>query len=312
MSLIRKIKKAKQLAIKAALRYVRDNKSQKVKDFWVGAYVFFRPKMKYDLSQPSIFKNHSKKDILKALNTDGIYNFGKVFSDEEIDAFKETLKGKTLFAEDPTIPYFLKEDAPADASIIYYKADDYLAHDLFIKLHYDTYLLDVMQDFLGCKPVINEVGLFNSLVRPQVALKENQKYHRDASDMRFLAIALYFTDVDTKEDGPFSYVLRSAKEKQLVKSKVRYTDEEVEEIFGKDRVYDVLGKRGTMVIADNSAFHRGRQPLKNERLVYFLHVGVSNIKKPLTKEVIITDPEKIKKLEKYSDLMDNIAYGSKK
>jgi hypothetical protein len=290
------------------MRFIRDQKDLKRKKRLISLFLLFKKKYKYDTSAPTMFKGHSKEKILEALEGDGIYNFGKVFSDAEIDRFKETLKGKQMFCENLSIPPFTEENAPADANIIYYMANDYLADDIFINLHYDPFLMDVMQDFLGCKPVINEIGLFKSLIKPEVAKKPNQKYHRDASDMRFLALALYFTDVNTSEDGPFSYVLGSAKSTDLHKAKVRYSDEEVESIFGKEKVYDVLGKRGTLVIADNSAFHRGRQPIKNERLVYFLHVGVTNVKKPGVAATKIHDADKKARLAKYSHLMDNITF----
>ena len=213
-----------------------------------------------------------------------------------------------MFCENLATPLFTEENAPADANIIYYQANDFIADDLFINLHYDPFLLDLMQEFLGCKPVINEIALFKSLVKPEVAKKPNQKYHRDASDMRFLALALYFTDVNTINDGPFSYVKGSARSQDLYRSKVRFTDEEVESKFGKERVMDCLGKRGTLVIADNVGFHRGKQPIENPRLVYFLHVGVSNLKKPWLETSVVRDADKKEKLSKYSHLMDNITY----
>lgn len=303
------ISKIIQRVHKEYVRYVvSQQKNLKWKDFLIWLILLFKKKYKYDTSAPTIFKGHSKDEVLKALRTDGIYNFGKVFSDEEIDNFKATLKGKKMFCEDSKVPYFTEEEAPADANIIYYMANDYMADDLFIKLHYDPFLMDVMQDFLGCKPVINEISLFKSLVKPDVAKKPNQKYHRDASDMKFLALVLYFTDVNTKNDGPFSYVKGTARSKDLYRSKVRFTDEEVEDIFGKERVYDALGKRGTIALADNVAFHRGRQPIENERLVYILHVGITNTKKTITDQMVVKDDDKKDKLAKYSHLMDNITF----
>lgn len=306
------IKKAQYLAIRKTRRYImRQQKNLKWKDFLISIFLLFKKKYKYNTSAPTIFKGHSKEEILKALKTDGIYNFGQVFSKEDIDRFKTTLKGKSMYCEGRLEPLFTEESAPDDANIIYYLVNDFIADDLFISLHYDPFLLDLMQDFLGCKPVINEVGLFKSLVKPEVAKKPNQKYHRDASDMKFLALALYFTDVETINDGPFSYIKGSARSQDLYHSKVRFTDEEVENIFGKERVLDCYGKRGTLIIADNVGFHRGRQPIENERLVYFLHVGITNEKKPISNVSRINDKDKMEKLAKYSHLMDNITFNVK-
>ena len=78
-----------------------------------------------------------------------------------------------------------------------------------------------------------------------------QEFHRDADDVRFLALFVFLTDVLEKADGPH-------------------------QIQGADDVIrTVYGPAGTAFLADTSYPHRGLKPTHRERGIAWYRYGVS-------------------------------------
>ncbi len=89
--------------------------------------------------------------------------------------------------------------------------------------------------------------------RPGAALRTDiQAFHRDADDVRFLAVFVYLTDILTPEDG-------------------------AHDLLGPDGVvHTVLGPAGTAFLADTSFEHMGRKPQTRERGIAWFRYGVSD------------------------------------
>lgn len=286
----------------------KDSHSYKFKTAYLLMYSLLVPKHKYNTAAPSIVSKHSKMDVLSGLRKDGIYNFGKVFTDAEVDYIIDKLKDKQCYyGYNPTVPPFYKNEAPKDVNTANYFANDYMGEDLFLRLLYDEKLLDIFQDFFGCQPVIYDVSLYWSLLGRESS-KDAQVYHRDGGDVKLLAMALYLTDVNSQEDGAYCYMKKSAISSKILEHSTRHTDEEIHKTFGKENEVVVTGPKGTLVVTDNLGFHRGSLPTKNERFIFFGHIGVSKPYRTLNQYQYITNPENIRKLKSVEHLAGTVAF----
>ena len=289
----------------------KDSNSYRFKTVYLFIYSLFVPKYKYNTATPSIISGHNKRDVLKSLREDGIYNFGKVFTDAEVQNIIDKLKDKRCYyGYNPTVSPFYKSEAPTDVNTANYFADDYMGEELFLRLLYDEKLLDIFQDFFGCQPVIYDVSLYWSLLG-RATSKDAQVYHRDGGDVKLLAIALYLTDVNSQDDGAYCYMKKSATSNKILEHSKRHTDEEIHKTFGKENEVVVTGPRGTLVVTDNLGFHRGSLPTQNERFIFFGHIGVSKPYRVLNPYQYITSPENIRKLKNIQHLAETVAFDYK-
>ncbi|MBM3942640.1 MAG: phytanoyl-CoA dioxygenase family protein [SAR202 cluster bacterium] len=90
-------------------------------------------------------------------------------------------------------------------------------------------------------------------------------WHRDPEGPFLVKSFLYMNDVD-EEAAHFVYARGSHTMKfQALKTKHRLTNEEMERIVPRDQWVRLLGKAGTLILADTSGFHKGEKPRSKER-----------------------------------------------
>ena len=147
--------------------------------------------------------------------------------------------------------------------------------DLVAELAEDPVLVKTAALYLGARPKLVGVNMFwsypaasaNNIARSNAA----QMFHCDLDDFKFLKFFFYLTDVD-EMSGPHVAVLgthshklyKSFKDRFLVK---RYTDQEIESTYGRDRIVTTTGPAGTGFIEDTICLHKGQAPGSRERLV---------------------------------------------
>lgn len=139
----------------------------------------------------------------------------------------------------------------------------------------------------------NNFVMANRVIAVDGNLGSGGGWHRDTMGRRQLKYILYLTDVDVS-NGAFEYVPGSHRPKDKWRinkflgkplSNPRYTNEDIETVM-KELGYQskkVIGKAGTLLIADTSGLHRGSPLLQGERvaLTQYLADGpfASQIKK---------------------------------
>lgn len=137
------------------------------------------------------------------------------------------------------------------------------------ELIFDTSLLAVAQKYLATKPVLDLLAMwwsapFNGEAKSEAA----QMYHFDLDRIKFLKFFFYLTDVDGNT-GPHCYVRQSHKNlPQSLLKDGRMTDQEVELAFGKPNMLELGGKKGTIIAVDTRGLHKGKDLLKNKRLLF--------------------------------------------
>ena len=141
-------------------------------------------------------------------------------------------------------------DAAAGSEYVCVHTDDAILAPHLLELGLST--VNLAAEYLGREPPVGySMNVF--WARPGSTLRTDlQAFHRDADDVRFLAIFVYLTDVLTPEDG-------------------------AHDLRGPDGVvHTVLGPAGTMFLADTSFEHMGRKPQTRERGIAWFRWGVSD------------------------------------
>lgn len=106
--------------------------------------------------------------------------------------------------------------------------------------------------------------------------RESQLWHFDREDRYILKAFLYLDDVN-EGAGPFTYApathkkgkYRSLEPKFFLEGGVRRsTDEQMKEVFPKEKWVKGIGKKGTLIFADTRGFHKGGEARTKDRLMY--------------------------------------------
>jgi hypothetical protein len=128
---------------------------------------------------------------------------------------------------------------------------------------------------------LNKKTLANRLIYEKDKIKNSGAgWHRDNHNMQFKCL-MYLTDV-TDKNGNFQFITNSSKRHigcpppRTPNYNTRFTDATVDEVLKNNsncHLHDIVGKRGTVVIADTTYIHRGNIIQQGERLAlteYFI------------------------------------------
>lgn len=144
----------------------------------------------------------------------------------------------------------------------------YNVNSLFdIAFHDD--LITLSAHYFGCLPYFGTLNLRKSFVN---GLKEDhtQIYHQDPNSPNFIKMFMYLNDVDEK-GGPFCIVEGSHRIKfDGCYDKYRWSTEEINSIYGEDKVKYLTANVGDLIIANTTAFHRGTKPYSSDRTMITL------------------------------------------
>jgi hypothetical protein len=154
---------------------------------------------------------------------------------------------------------------------------------LVARLAEDPVLLEIAARYLGTVPKLVGVALWWSYPEASDAEARNraaQMFHFDLDDFKFIKYFFYLTDVD-ETSGPHVIVRATHRNKRQMEAgdafKVRrYSDAEVEQMYGKDRIVSITGPAGTCIIEDTLCIHKGAPPSGRPRLVFQLQYALND------------------------------------
>jgi tetratricopeptide (TPR) repeat protein len=215
------------------------------------------------------------ESILSALDRDGLYVFDRPIAVDLVDEmlryactneaslYPTPTGGQTHAVFDPSGPL---------TAGYYFDEEPMLAEPVFQKFMGDPLLLAVAERYFGLEPRLAYLALWWSAVLSRKPMAHMaQLFHADLAHIKWLKTFVYLTDV-TDGTGPHSFVKGSHKADRegfelRQRGLLRLSDEDVAKAYGKDRVVDLVGPRGTVFIADTRGFHKGHNPLTGHRLV---------------------------------------------
>lgn len=198
------------------------------------------------------------------LEENGFTKLGVVLNDKDIDGLKSFLKDLDLYNTYKPTDNFKLDSVPADCNVASFKEKDLIQSDLIMNLINDESLLEIVRKTLGATPTISDIGGWWSFAGRKSA-KDAQLFHRDVDDFKFLKLFIYLTDV-TRETGPHVYVAKSHNKNVGTKIR-RYTDEEVESMFGKENVTYFEEPKGSVFLVNTFGMHKGLLPVADNRLL---------------------------------------------
>jgi len=152
-----------------------------------------------------------------------------------------------------------------------FDAEDLVANPDIQALIATPTLLEIVQDYLGCAPILDEVNMWWSLRAETSSSEIAQQFHFDFDRTKWVKVFFYLTDVQA-DTGPHVYVRHSHKREArraplFKRGYVRLSDSDIGKVYGTDEVVEIYGDAGTALFVDTSGFHKGKPPSKDNRLI---------------------------------------------
>ncbi|MFG6519365.1 hypothetical protein ACGYLX_18110 [Sulfitobacter sp. 1A13496] len=202
------------------------------------------------------------------LNSSGLHELGQLLSTKQAGELVTYFEQKQV--RDPyrsTVPHFLplSNARPTEAHIAHHEARDILNAPYLLEIANDPRILDVVGEFLGCKPTIGYMATWWSYAT-EVGPQQAENFHRDVDDWRFVKLFVYLTQVDM-ENGPHKYVLHSSAQPKLTQVR-RFNDDEVAAAFGKENIRTMTSKAGEGFLENTYGIHKGQPVQLGHRLLF--------------------------------------------
>lgn len=207
----------------------------------------------------------SNDPLAKQLLERGYTDAFRLLSDDQVREFREQLSAVPLYDPNHAHPDFSLENVPADTHIAHIRERDIVRVPGVMEVANNKRVIDVISSVFACKPTLDCVIAWWSMPghdRPE----EAQFFHRDVDSLSFLKLFIYLTDVD-EDAGPHVYVALSHKKNMPGEKIRRYTDEEIESFYGKDKIIRFTGPAGTCFLENTFGYHKGALPKDKRRLI---------------------------------------------
>jgi hypothetical protein len=206
--------------------------------------------------------------LARGLDQRGIAHFGQLLSKEQVTEIKAWLEQRPVVdGYRPEVSPFLphSEDRHPHSHVAYHDAKDVIAAPHLLELANRPEILAVVEDFLGCKPLIGYLAAWWSYAT-EIGPQQAENFHRDVDDWRFVKLFVFLTDVGDN-NGPHIYVSGSADCNLLTKIR-RYGDGEIIAAFGAGSIIVNQGAAGTGFLENTSGFHKGKPVQNGTRLMF--------------------------------------------
>jgi hypothetical protein len=191
------------------------------------------------------------------------------------------LLSNNSYVENQSLTKSRKENKPVRLD---YYSESILEHSPEIQsIAKSSYFLKIAESFLGVPPSLDSVAAWRTFPLgsdSSPSSKGAQLFHYDLDRLSWLKIFIYLTNVD-ENSGPHWYVegshIPENKRKNILKrGYVRLEDEELEFVYGKNKLKKVMGSAGTILYGNTLAFHKGESPRSSERLILELQYTANN------------------------------------
>jgi len=221
--------------------------------------------------------NNLKKDGIVKLNNfygkQHLKNVNDRFTELATNSFKDfkfTVHPslKNLKSNEDNINYY---EVQSLTNYIYLREPLLFLDDILILLN-NPKLLSLLQDYFNCIPKLTGINIRRSFVNNLTDMETNY-YHRDENSYNFLKMFIYLNDVDL-DSGPFTYVIGSHKDKNKIKEKYHFNDNEIINKYSKNNIFYSTANLGDVIVANTRAFHKGTKVKTKERTMITLNFGL--------------------------------------
>lgn len=126
-------------------------------------------------------------------------------------------------------------------------------------LDYALQMAPLVKEYLGPDPVLYSANCFYTMPLGQGVKGDIQAYHRDPDDVKFLALFLFGSTIDRRDEGAHMYLAGT----------------HLGEDHGEER--EITGQAGTAFLADPRGMHMGVKPKSIPRMLIWFRWGVSDV-----------------------------------
>lgn len=263
---------------------------------------------KYDVDKPiaSIIGSFLPSDIneiAKQIDKEGYYVFKNQLPTEVVNELYDFAVKANAYVRPSYvsgIPYDEREQNTIDrdnpAAVRYdFTTAQLLENNTVQVLLSEKLFWVIAQEYLGCKPVADVVGMwwhtaFDKEPNPEAATM----YHFDMDRLKWLKFFFYITDVEV-DNGPHAFIRGTHKRgsipyRFLKKGYARLSDSEVFSFYDKKDEIIYTAPRGTIIAEDTRGLHKGSPVQKGDRLLFQIQFsdclfGANLTKSPFPKNI---------------------------
>ncbi len=214
-------------------------------------------------SVPFVNKLKYQKEVHE-LREKGYVKWSQVIDHEKIDKINQQVSA--LISENKNLK--LHDEHYAMVS------DPFLHSNESFQIATSDLLVDFATEYFECAPGIGTFNLRRSFLNSHPP-KSTQYYHCDKNSIKFFKFFVYLNDVDDVSHGPLTLIKGSGDKRPIsFGMKHRWTDEEIQNLYGKDSPVFLTAKKGDLIAATTTFFHKGTKPTTKERTMLTINYGV--------------------------------------
>lgn len=230
-------------------------------------------------SKPS--NSDSLTDIRNMLKKEGIVIIPGVLDENEINEARNIIHEilKDVNNKNPSgIGHENENYIVCEKEILgnsYYDLSDYSKPAIVVRQGSDQGMIDIfnvdrlleaigktLNNFFNSEWLLNVINFTNEKINPKNlnlyvnnSITKTRGFHVD-SYYRSMKVFIYLTDVNCLDDGPYCFVKGTHVDNPLRKLNMIIGDKEAP-LIDPLKIIPVFGKRGTLIISDQSGVHRG-------------------------------------------------------
>lgn len=220
---------------------------------------------------PGFYPSLEARDWCRTLETDGITPLLPPIDPAIVASLRSYFENTPC--QDPFRPHlgWFRPDSPPspESNMGYHGVDQILRAPHVLALFNDPQVLETAELYLGCKPILDNIGCWWSWggesFGGREAAKGTQRHHRDLDSLRGFKLFFYLTDVD--EDGGPHIFVKGSHRSRLLSTGRALSDAQVEAAFGTAGTVTMTGAAGSRFLGDTYGVHKGALPRRGRRLL---------------------------------------------
>lgn len=236
----------------------------------------YKEKMRERLHE-SVFPGLDPVDFTAKLKCNGVA-FGLKLPEGLVQTFRNYAEQEICYADrEPEKGFALNMKSMAEQAISkpilvaqYFNTEK--TCEEITRLRRDPFLLLVAAEYLGSVPKYVGTNLWWTFpvdASPEDRSRHAHVFHQDLDDYAFVKIFFYLTDM---EHGDGVHVCVAGSHIQAPMTRLvdrllvrRWSEDEIYRIYGKDRILEIAGPKGTGFAEDTYCIHKGTTPIVHPR-----------------------------------------------
>jgi hypothetical protein len=236
--------------------------------------------------------NNNHDDKINELKINGFTKWEQVIDHDLLDLIKDK------------VDYCIKNNVDLKSIDQHYAtiANPFLVCNEAQQIAFSDLLVDFATNYFECMPAIGTFNLRRSFLN-NLQPTTTQLLHRDKNSIKFFKFFVYLNDVEDSADGPLTIVKDSWSKMPHFHENTHRWEQRIKNLYGEDSLMYLTAKKGDLLAASTTSFHRGTKPTRKERTMLTLNFGIH----PELQDPRLPNLEQLFKIkqEQYNNLPDH-------